>query len=489
MDLSLFPDHFDSFAAFAAASVLTSLWQGAVVALGVAAFVRLTPRLSSAQRFALWAAGFAVLVSLPFLPLFPAAVQASSTAGVQASTGTPSLKPWLELGLAWSRAIAVLWMVGSVLRAADLLIHTFRLRRLWKSAVPLESRNDGRRTAHVCTTTELDRPSVIGFFAPRILIPEWLYARLSADQLDQIVLHEFEHLRRRDDWTNVIQKLCLVFFPLHPALWWIERLLCKQREMACDEGVIRITNAPRAYAMCLTSLAEHGVQRRNAALSLGAWQRRPELVDRVHRILRPSKVLHPVASGALFAALGGGLLATSVQLARCPQLVAFVRPEKTESAAARPGRTHADRTNAFGAAFTPVSLSGSARPPFYAVETKAVMAPMPERTDQSVDRSETKGLPGHRQAVKANATATKTKQAIEPQFIVFTSWEQEERTPIVSQSEASENSQADERSKWNRPETGRVTVTRLIFRVLQTNSKSTQPNAVPLRNGWLVIQL
>ena len=56
--------------------------------------------------------------------------------------------------------------------------------------------------------------------------------------------------------------------------------------MACDDGVIRVTRAPRAYAACLASLAERGLQRRAEALSLGAWQRRPELVHRVHSILR-----------------------------------------------------------------------------------------------------------------------------------------------------------------------------------------------------------
>jgi beta-lactamase regulating signal transducer with metallopeptidase domain len=28
-------------------------------------------------------------------------------------------------------------------------------------------------------------------------------------------MHEMEHLRRADDWTNLLQKLALVFFPLN----------------------------------------------------------------------------------------------------------------------------------------------------------------------------------------------------------------------------------------------------------------------------------
>ena len=153
----------------------------------------------------------------------------------------------------------------------------------------------GRDAVEVCTTTTLQRPSVIGFLKPRILVPDWLFGRLTQGELEQIMLHESEHLRRRDDWTNLAQKLCLVLFPLNPALVWIERRLCREREMACDDAVIRVTRAPRAYAACLASLAERGLERRVEALSLGAWQRRPELVHRVHSILRGKGGLSPWA--------------------------------------------------------------------------------------------------------------------------------------------------------------------------------------------------
>ena len=108
----------------------------------------------------------------------------------------------------------------------------------------------------LCTSEELERPSLIGFFSPRIVIPRWLFERLSEAELRQIVMHEMEHLRRGDDWINLVQKLSLVVFPLNPALMWIERELCLERELACDAGVIRATGAPKAYATCLTSLAE-----------------------------------------------------------------------------------------------------------------------------------------------------------------------------------------------------------------------------------------
>lgn len=337
----------------AAALVLTAVWQGAAVALGLALCLRLAPRSPARHRFALWAAGFGVLVVLQVAPLIsrliPVPLQTIDGSAAPHFIVAAASHPWLRLHAQWSLAIAALWLAASLVRAADLSIHSLRLRKLWKSAVPVAidpaslPRSQGRlsrRTIPICTTAELERPSVIGFFAPRILIPDWLFSRLTPGELDQIVLHETEHLRRCDDWTNLLQKICLVLFPLNPGLAWIERRLCREREMACDDGVIRITRAPRAYAACLASLAEHGLQRRAGALSLGAWHARPELVRRVHSILRRKHALSPLAARAVLAAVGCILLAGAAGLARCPRLIAFI-PAHTTNAAHLPAAEQA----------------------------------------------------------------------------------------------------------------------------------------------------
>ena len=341
---------FSAFAQAAAPAAVAALWQGAAVAVALVLCLRFAPRVSAAHRFALWAAGFAVVVGLPLLPLFMHSSGVSAAAPIPESAAKPLMHPLMHLDIRWAFIIAAVWLAASAFRAGELAFHALRLRRLWKTATPVEigarvgveidsrvkSRvrealaavsNAGR--IEICTTRDLDCPSVIGFFAPRILIPEWLFSRLSPGELEQVVLHESEHLRRRDDWTNLLQKLAVVLFPLNPALAWMERRLCREREMACDEGVVRRTQAPRAYAACLTTLAERGLQqrellRRAHALSLGAFTRRPELVHRVQSILRRKRALNPLAAAALVGVVGFGLVAGAVELSRSPQLVAFV---------------------------------------------------------------------------------------------------------------------------------------------------------------------
>jgi beta-lactamase regulating signal transducer with metallopeptidase domain len=314
------------------------------------------------------------------------ALQSAGNASFGASTPTPWFQlPHIQLDGRWALAIAALWLLASLLRATSLAAHSLALRRLWNSAQPvaadvnicalIAAASPERRPIELCTTSQLDRPSVIGFFAPRILIPDWLFSRLTPAELEQVVLHEAEHLRRRDDWTNLLQKLALVLFPLNPALVWIESRLCREREMACDEGVVRRTQAPRAYAACLTSLAERRLElrlerRRAHALSLGAFSRRPELARRVLSLLARKQTLHPIAARALVGVAACGLLVASFELAHCPQMVSFV-PEaasQNQVAQTRPALVEGDGDRVFA---EPIVARGNSM--FRPVETKAIL--------------------------------------------------------------------------------------------------------------------
>jgi beta-lactamase regulating signal transducer with metallopeptidase domain len=522
-----------AFARFAHASAplaITALWQGAVVAAGLALCLRLAPRLSAAHRFAVWAGGFGVLLGLQVLPLF----LHSAATGEDAIASRAAARPF-AIDARWALVIAALWLALALVRAADLALHTLRLRRLWKNARPISADAEGafavsaggRMRASICTTSELDRPSVIGFFAPRILIPDWLSARLTPGEREQVILHECEHLRRRDDWTNLLQKLALVLFPLNPALAWIEHRLCREREMACDEGVVRVTRAPRAYAACLTSMAERRLEknlarRADAALSLGAFERRSELAGRVHSLLWRKNVLGPLGARVLVSMVGCGLLVGAIELARSPQLVAFASappaqaqmPQTPNSPEhfVRFGARSAQAFRAMNAmAIMPAALqrpmrNGSARPATVAGAGNparlASREPRPQATKAEVSRSaRPEAAPG---------------SAMPQQWIVLTTWEQVQ-TPAAGSGAGSDfSASADSKVAPAQPGntgTRQIAVTQLILRVYPANTLSTKgrkapaavgnsarPNSsfksvlhrqaiLPLASGWLVIQL
>ncbi len=314
-------------------SLFSSIWQTCLLTLAVALILQLVPKVPAWARFVIWAAALVVSVSLPIVAVFAAPHSDSwSTTAIQ-------------LDPRWSFLLAGVWAAFSFVRAILLLRSAFRLHAVWRRAIPVDdaairsfisSHNSGR-SAVLCTSEDVSQPSVIGFFAPRILIPAAIYRSLPLDDLRQIVLHEMEHLRRRDDWINLIQKIGLVFFPLNPALLWIERRLCKERELACDDHVIQSTRAPKSYASCLVHLAEQRILNSRASLALGAWERRSELASRVHHILeRRVETLNRRQATACISLLLLGLLGGAGTLAHSPQLVSFAAPLPLASASPAP---------------------------------------------------------------------------------------------------------------------------------------------------------
>jgi hypothetical protein len=296
--------------------------------------------------------------------------------------------------------------------------------------------------------------------------------------------------------------------------------------MACDEGVVRITNAPRAYAACLASLAERRLERRAEALSLGAWHRRSELVHRVHRILLQKRTMSRTAAGALLATLGSMLLAGSVEMSRFPQLVAFV-PKHTTQAMAPERQQQLDallaRENAEAKSHLPAS--------YRALPAKAVLRDQPSIASTHTRRhSTTKPVPETQPSHEALSTTAQQIASSEQlgdrvipsqpqpqQWVVVTTWREfssisrvpqtisdfapeTETQPVPSTSTNTQTSAAATKATPAQSPTAQnhsavhehqFTVTQLILRVVPAtpNSNPTQPPTTTVRDGWFVIQL
>ena len=335
---------------FAAGALAAAVWQGMLLAGAAALGLRLLPETPARVRFAIWFAVFALIAGLPFLAPWPAH-------GATADSSTSHA--WLTLDGRWCFWIAGVWALASFARAVSLAIAAHRVRALWKRARPVSLEmlsagstmqrpeakapflaedllnglkatapsEMGHRKIEICVSEEVDRPTVIGFFSPRIVLPEWLLERLTPAELEHVVLHEASHLTRRDDWLNLVQKLGLVIFPLNPALAWIERRLCLERELACDEWVLRATGSPVVYAECLARIAEYRLERRSLvrslALALGAIGRESELTRRVLSLLSTPRVMKRTQVRLVFGSAMLLLVGAAAAFERSPQLVAF----------------------------------------------------------------------------------------------------------------------------------------------------------------------
>jgi len=365
----------------ATSALAAALWQGALLAGAAALGLRLLPETPAPVRFMIWFAVFLLVAGLPFLPL--------AVGHASAAQSGMAARPWLTLDASWCVWIAAVWAAISLTRGITLLVAALRVRALWKRARPVEAAlPELARGAKVCVSNEVDRPTVIGFLAPKIVMPEWLLEKLSPAELEQVVLHEAGHLSRRDDWLNLLQKIALVMFPLNPALAWVERRLCFERELACDERVLRVTGSPKAYAECLTTLAEHRLARRGLvrelALALGALGRESELGQRVLRILRGGGRMKRRQARLVFGGSMLTLMLAAGALERSPQIVAFSHATGAQAASVR-------------AAALPMARVAGAR----MVPVRASVSPM----GQWMSRGDAAPHVAQRQAVKASAVA------------------------------------------------------------------------------------
>jgi beta-lactamase regulating signal transducer with metallopeptidase domain len=423
-----------------AGALFSAIWEGAILAACVALCLRLIPRLSAAARSVVWTNVFLLLALLQVLPSF-----VEHWAPVNGISHSP-----FHLAPVWSVAIASIWAMLSLWRCVQLILSAIRIRRLARRATPihldaaLQTLLDGQaadglngRSAELCSSTEVVRPSVFGFFRPRILLPPGLIEKLSALELQQVVLHEMEHLRRGDDWTNLLQKVGLVLFPLNPVLFWVERRLCVERELACDDRVLYSTGARKNYATCLTRLAEFSMLRRNFSLVLGAWERQSELVRRVHRILRRP---HEQMSGRQAIILTGSLIvsfsAGAIVLARSPQLISFTPTAQT--AALTLSLPSMDPNQGYRREF-----AGSPR---------LVKAVTPEGQPRIPFATNHRRITAAKQNVKRDQVL-RNQQA----WVVLTDWEGAEQNP------------------------------RLVIAVSQDRRSSYA--AVAIANGWLIVQI
>lgn len=274
--------HFLPLSLRAADLLVASIWQGALLVAATALGLRFAAKLSAAGRARVLALVLVVVILLTLLPLLPS-YQAD------AAVSTVAVRPL------WALLVCAGWCAAVLYRAARLLWSGLRVWLLARRATELEAPRElvvlltDSRGARLCLSHEVDRPSVAGLFRPRILFPPELFASLTAPEMTQVLLHEREHLRRYDDWWNALQQVCLVLLPFHPALLWLDRQMSRERELACDDAVLKTPGARTAYASCLVKIAEDSMLRRQLDLALGllgSRARSSDLVLRVQRILR-----------------------------------------------------------------------------------------------------------------------------------------------------------------------------------------------------------
>lgn len=296
-------------------TLLHSLWQGAVIAIALAMSRDATRRASANARYVFACAAMVACVvwaGATFARLYEPARQAAHTsgdampaplvvnsgheesfrpAGEAQSRRVQTIGPLLDAVSGW---VAVVWAIGAGLMALRQLGGWMLVRRLRKSASPIEdarllkafeevSRRVGARSVvRLAESSMTQVPAVIGMIEPMVLLPMGAVTGLTIEQLRGLLAHELAHVRRLDYAANLVQSAIETLLFYSPAAWWIGRIIRQERENCCDDIAAAVCDRA-VYARALVSMER---LRQIPAPALSA--RGGSLLSRISRLLQPA---------------------------------------------------------------------------------------------------------------------------------------------------------------------------------------------------------
>lgn len=312
-----------SFAQMVVERVVNSLPEGLLLAACAWLLLRLLGRQNAGTRFAVW---LMALIGVAGFPLVGAFEFGGHSVGVASHAE-------VTVPASWSVLLFVTWITIALFALARLVVGVWQVRRIRRSCTEVAIdqlepalrealQGAGERRVRLVVSDIARVPAAIGFWHPAIVLPVWALQEMSAEELKPILIHEIAHLRRRDDWTNLLQKTIRAVLFFHPAVWWIDARLSLEREMACDDAVLAATGNAPAYAGSLIGLLERGCERRGWKMAQAAVAKAKEATLRIARILETRSATTRVGRGAL--ALAAALcMACCGVLELAPQFVGF----------------------------------------------------------------------------------------------------------------------------------------------------------------------
>jgi beta-lactamase regulating signal transducer with metallopeptidase domain len=250
------------------------LWQGCAVTVAAAVALHVMPRTTATARYRLWWVTLALVLAIPFASSFPwfppvaagrvpPAVPPAPMLGGEGQSiaiAIPTL-PWWALTVLLGLWAA--WVGVSLARLARGLHALVRAKRSC-AAFPadLEARlpiwraiRSSGRSARLVVSNDVKAAALLGLRHPAIAVAPAVLDELTPGEIDQVLVHEWAHVQRRDDIWRLVQVAVTAIAGLHPAVWWIDRRLHLERETACDDWTVNMTGSRKRYAECLTKLA------------------------------------------------------------------------------------------------------------------------------------------------------------------------------------------------------------------------------------------
>lgn len=189
-------------------------------------------------------------------------------------------------------ALTLIWLAGSLFLVVRWTRPNLRLARAVRAARRMGSSRETEilrrvrswlalnREIQVLVSPRFTHAGLWGIRKPVILLPDGATVRLNDEELAAILIHELVHLERRDNLVVLLQRVLTSLLWFYPPTWLIDRMLLEERERACDEEVLRLTQAPETYASGILKVVGACLEGRMAgASSIGGSSFKRRMAD------------------------------------------------------------------------------------------------------------------------------------------------------------------------------------------------------------------
>jgi beta-lactamase regulating signal transducer with metallopeptidase domain len=112
----------------------------------------------------------------------------------------------------------------------------------------------------------IESPISFGWIEPIILLPIALVNQLTVKEIESIILHEWAHILRNDYLINIITSLVQVILFFNPFSYLLNKEISLQREIACDNFVIKSSVEKLDYLNAIYKIAT-GISNKNSPIS------------------------------------------------------------------------------------------------------------------------------------------------------------------------------------------------------------------------------